>query len=341
MAKAVICTLLALALVMAGPPLVRYVETQIVAWQSSQGDMPSRQAAQAPSYTQQLASSGARDTLETTLYYRFAQTGTLGAQRATLDLRRDETVASLIVSQLIEGPVASHDKLSGLFPQGTRLLSATGDGSTAFVTLSSAFLGRPDGAPGDWEDIAVWQEEAALRRKLAVQSIVLSLTEDGRYQRVQLYVADSDDDLPQRISMYWFNWSDQTLTEASSVLGPCGRDETFLLTPRRALTMIMEAWQRSDWDALYALLSQGNEAMPSLSAFEAQMREIDEALLSYEVSEGTVSFDGQSATLVLDAQLRSAEGGDAQIIRESVPLTRVMDNWTMTIPTLLSLMIRD
>ena len=304
--------------------------------QGAQSGAPVRE--NAPSYSEQLASDGAQDTLETTLYYRFAQTQVLGAQRAVLDLRRDETVATLIVEQLIAGPDASHDRLGGLFPQGTQLLSATGDGTTAFVTLSSAFLGRPDGAPQDWEDLAVWQEEAALRRKLAAQSIVLSLTEGGRFQRVQLYVADSDDDLPRRIELYWF---DAVQTQAGPVLGPCGRDETFLLTPELALEMMMDAWQRGDWAALYALLAQGDEGLPSLSAFELQMQGIDATLLTYEVSGGSVSLDGRRATLVLDAQLRAGEGGDAQIIRESVPLTRVMDNWTMTPQTLLSLMVRD
>ena len=54
-----------------------------------------------------------------------------------------------------------------------------------------------------------------------------------------------------------------------------------------------------------------------------------------------MSFAGQTATLVLDAEIRSRDGGDAQIVRESVPLRRVQDNWAMDIGTLRSLMIRD
>ena len=45
---------------------------------------------------------------------------------------------------------------------------------------------------------------------MAFESIVLALTEDGRYQRVQLYVAGSDDDIPQRIPLYWFDRSRAT-----------------------------------------------------------------------------------------------------------------------------------
>jgi len=65
------------------------------------------------------------------------------------------------------------------------------------------------------------------------------------------------------------------------------------------------------------------------------------SLLEYSLTPGTVSFDGQSATIVLDAVVRSREGGDAQIVRESIPLVRVQDNWAMRTATLQSLMIRD
>ncbi|MDO5378603.1 MAG: GerMN domain-containing protein, partial [Clostridia bacterium] len=279
----------------------------------------------------------ASDQLDITLYYRFAQTNVLGAQREMLDIRREETVAHSIVSRLVEGPSVTHDRLSGVFPQGTRVISVSGEGSTAFVTLSRDFLGRPDGAPADWEDSPSWQEEAALRRWLAVQSLALSLTENGRYQRVQLYVAANDDDIPERIALAWF---DLTQEDMSVVLGPCGRDESMMLTPLGTMTMIMEAWAAKDWEAMRPLLAQeGN--LPSASELEAQAREADVSLLGYALSGGAPGMDGQRATVVLDAELHSVSGGDAQIVRESVPLVRQTDNWAIEPDVLLSLMIRD
>lgn len=288
----------------------------------------------APTAAGQLGEAIASDQLDITLYYRFAQTDVLGAQRETLDIRREETVAHSIVSRLVEGPSVTHDRLSGVFPQGTRVISVSGEGSTAFVTLSRDFLGKPDGAPADWEDLQSWQEEAALRRALAVQSLALSLTEKGRYQRVQLYVAASDDDLPERMQLCWFDPSED---DPGVMLGPCGRDESAVLTPLRAMTMIMEAWAAKDWEAMEPLLcAEGN-----LSDVERRAREADVSLLRYALSGGTVSMDGQSATIVLDAKLHSVSGGDAQIVREAVPLVRQADNWAIAPDVLLSLMIRD
>ena len=272
-----------------------------------------------------------------TLYFRFGETNLLGACSARLDMRREETVAASIVQSLLDGPDAAHDRLTALFPQGTTLIGVASEGATAFVTLSEAFLGIPDGAPSDWEDSAAWQKEATLRRRMAFESIVLALTEEGRYQRVQLYVAGSDDDIPQRIPLYWF---DQSATDINVMLAPCARDENAMLTPQRTLEQILEDWQKQDWGALYTFLLREEET-PTLSEFEEDMRQRDVALLSYELTSGTVSLNGETATVVLNAQIDAKDGGEAKLTRESVPLVRQDDNWCISRSTLESLMVRD
>lgn len=339
MKRIIVCCVLTLGLLVVCEPHVRQYLTDAAR------SLAGRQAAvrtgtdDTPSFSQQIGSHAVKDMLDVTLYYRFEKTKLLGAQRAQLDIRREETVATSIVQRLVNGPDVSHEKLAGVFPPGTEVISVTGEDTTAFVTLSMDFLGRPEGAPPDWEDSRVWQEEATLRRKMAVQSIVLALTEGGRYQRVQMYVAQSDDDIPQRIPMAYFDLSTE---DASLVLAASPRDEAAMLTPYHAMEMILDAWKAKDYPMLYTLLAPSQEEeMPTLSIFEAEMKKRDISLLSYAASEGTVSLDGKTATVVVDAQIRSSEGGDAQIIRESVPLIRVDDNWAIAENTLLSLMIRD
>jgi len=334
--KIIACAAVALALVAAGEPHVREKIVKAVS-----GVLHQQQTVQqaAPAFADQLGGVAASDMLDVTLYFRFGSTGLLGMERAQLDIRREETVAWSIVDRLLSGPSITHERLSGVFPQGTELISVSGEDTTAFVTLSSAFLGRPDGAPADWEDSADWRKEAALRRRLAAQSIVLSLTEGARYQRVQLYVADGDDEIPRRIPMAWF---DEDNGDMATVLAASPRDEGVMLTPGRAMDLILNAWRERDWAAMYPLLCAGEgDVLPALSVFEAEMSELGVMLLDSACSQGSVAFDGQSATIVLDASIRSAEGGDAEIIRESVALERTDDNWTMPFSTLLSLMIRD
>ena len=333
MKKAIACVALAAVFLVLGDAHVRSQLREALHSAEPQAQL------EEPVFSEQLGGHERTDMLEVALYYRFADTDVLGVERAQLDIRREETVATRIVQRLIDGPGVGHDRLGGLFPSGTRLISVTGEATTAFVTLSSEFLGRPDGAPADWEDSSSWQDETTLRRRLAVQSIALSLTEGGRFQRVQLYIADTDDDVPERVPLAYF---DRGTTDPALVLAACPRDEQAMLTPQRAMTLILEAWQAMDWARLYQLLApaQGG-VLPTLSVFEAAMRELDVALLEAETTPGTVSLDGQTATMVVTAQIRTRAGGDAQIVRESVPLLRLRDNWAIGEDTLRSLMIRD
>lgn len=336
MKKALICLLLTAALVIMGQ---RQVYESVTGYAMARFNPLRAQPEEETQASEPLfaeTESAAQDALDVTLYYRFADTDVLGMERAQLTVGREEIVARRIVQQLVAGPDAAHGRLTGVFPSGTKVLSVTEDGTTAYVTLSREFLGRPDGAPADWEDLAVWQEEATLRRWLAAQSIVCSLTEGGRCQRVQLYVADPEDDAPQRIPLVHF---DLSVTDISVVLAASSRDESAVLTPQRAMQMILDGWQRRDWETVYALLcADEGEKLPTLTAFEARMRGADVTLLTAEVSAGTVDVSGKTATLMLDGAARSASQGDVRMIRRAVPLVRTADNWAMRIGTLLSLM---
>lgn len=334
--KVVCCVLLALALVCMGKEMI--VDRIEAALECAMRPAAETQTAQIPSFSEQMGTQTASDMLDVTLYYRCAGTQLLSAQRAQLDIRREETIATSIVRRLIDGPQSTSGALEGVFPQGTTLVSAMAEGTTVHVTLSRQFLGKPDGAPTDWEDLTSWQEEARSRRMLAVQSLVLALTEDGRYQRVQVYVADHDDDVPERIPMAYFS---DDASAAGMVLAACSRDESFLLTPQRVLLRALACWQQREYAMLYAMLVSDREPLPTLAAFEAKMKELDVSLLDYEVTTGSVSYDGKRATLVLDAHIRTPDGGDATLSREAVALRRDEENWVMTYDTLLSLMVRD
>jgi len=155
MKKAILCVVLALLLIVLCEPHMRQAAVQF-AHERLDGDSGTQVSSQTPSFAEQLGSGEKADTLDVTLYYRFLDTSVLGAQRVELDLRREETIAMRIVEHLVEGPGIAHDRLRGVFPMGTQVISVTGEERTAFVTLNEAFLGKPDGAPADWEDLSVW-----------------------------------------------------------------------------------------------------------------------------------------------------------------------------------------
>ena len=336
MKKAWICLLLTAALVIFGQRQVRNSIVEYTVHTLGFGLLQQEEAPQAAEPLFDAPKSAAADSVDVTLYYRFADTSVLGAERAHLTVGREENVAWEIVRRLVAGPDAAHGRLSGVFPSGTQAYAVAQEDATVYVTLSREFLGKPDGAPADWEDLAVWQQEATLRRWLAAQSIVCALTENGRCQRVQLYVADEAGGVPVRIPLAYF---DLSVMDASVVLAASSREEAAILTAQRAMQMILDGWQQRDWETVYALLCADEGAqMPTLTAFEAQMADMDVTLLTAEVSTGTVDVSGQKATLMLDGAARSPEQGDLRMIRRAVPLERIADNWAMRMGTLLSLM---
>lgn len=331
MKKAIVCALAALALVAFAQPL----EERAKAWFAPNR----RNEPNAPGVTfeSQLGVKQESNLIDVTLYFRYGDTNLLGAVGAQLDMRREETVAQSIVEALLVGPDAAARPTERRFPTGDGSHFRAERGRYGVCHAEPRVSGHTERRAADWEDLEAWQTEATLRRRLAYESIVLALTEDGRFQRVQLYVAGGDDEIPQRIPLYWF---DRSVSDTGVMLAACARDEQAILTPKSALELMLAAWQKQDWEALYALVLREEET-PTLSGFESQMRETNVQLMTYESTSGTVSLNGQRATVVLDAAIHSDEGGDAQIVRESVPLIRQSDNWCVALATLESLMIRD
>ena len=72
-------------------------------------------------FESQLGVKQESNLIDVTLYFRYGDTNLLGAVGAQLDMRREETVAQSIVEALLVGPDAAHDRLSGVFPQGTEV----------------------------------------------------------------------------------------------------------------------------------------------------------------------------------------------------------------------------
>ena len=125
MKKAIACLLLALGFVAVLEPHVRSWMVNGVSGLLDTREKPVEER-QALPFSRQLGSSTRSDMLDVTLYFRFADTNVLGAQRAQIDIRRDETIATGIIQHLLDGPNTAHEHLAHVFPQGTELISVSG-----------------------------------------------------------------------------------------------------------------------------------------------------------------------------------------------------------------------
>ncbi len=205
------------------------------------------------------------------LWFRFGTEPCLAAEIRSISLTQTQSYPLALLTALLEGPSASATELNAVFPQGTRVLSVTQSGKTMFVTLSRHILNSYADEPADWRSHPAWAAEVPLRRQLAMQSIVATLTENCSVDQVIILVEQSGaatDSLRLRTGYY-------TLDGNTALADPLLRDESLLLTPARTAEVILQCWQEADWARLYLYVARTDPATgaqrPSESDFAAAM----------------------------------------------------------------------
>ena len=259
------------------------------------------------------------------LYFRYLDSSFLAPEARIVVVQRNESLEKAIVQALIAGPL--NTELSPLFPAGSEVVSTATQDGTLFVTLNDAFLGRYADEPGDIST-GHWKTEGPERRRLCLDAMAATLTEAGLCDRVQVLVLqDSGRQISMRLPSGFLTRSTDT-----DLLPPAVRDENVLLTPHNTAECILNAWLQQDWDtlALFSAHSPGEQSM--FEAFEAAG-----VLLGFDLSCGSVSYDGQNAVLTASLTLR----GDArESIVSSYPLRLIREEglWKMDYQALLAMM---
>jgi len=225
---------------------------------------------------------------ESVLWFRYGEEGLLGSETRELTVSRTESLAEPLLRTLLEGPSAASIELQGLFPQGTKLVSVAQSEGVIFVTLSHHILNVYPDEPENWRESPYWAVEAPLRRKLAMQSIAATLTENCGVQRVIILVADSktaSDSLRLKESYY-------LLSDSAAAADPLERDESLLLTPTRTAEIILQCWQEADWTRLYRYIARTDPATGAERPSEDAFREAVSALprlTDFTVSGGSMN----------------------------------------------------
>lgn len=233
-----------------------------------------------------------------TLWFRFGQEPFLVAEARQVPVSPTESYPMALLQALLQGPGAASTELNGLFPQGTKVLSVHQSDRLMFVTLSRHIMNGYADEPQNWREQPAWTMEVPLRRKLAMQSIAATLTENCEVDMVVILVEQSNtvtDSLRLRNSYYTLD-GDTTLAE------PLRRDEALLLTPARTAEVILECWQQSDWTRLYRYVARTDPATgmqkPEEAAFVQMMTERAH-LLRADVKGGSFSADAHTAVFTI------------------------------------------
>lgn len=274
---------------------------------------PAAGAGQALDYRPQQSQRARRTAV---LYFRYADTAWLGAE--TREITASETISfeHAAAQALVDGPGPLSGSLTPLFPPGAAVLSVQPQGDLLFVTFNEALLNRyaDESSLLPPQDMA----EAQLRRRLAMASLVNTLTERGEYRRVQVLVrAETAMRSSMRLAASYY------LEDSHALPDPLTRDEARILTPAAAARMALDAWQRRDWRALTELAGSARPAQNGIaSAFDRSPK-----LVAYALTPGTVSPDGQEAVVSATLDLTNQNGAVLHVPAFPLVLRRADGIW--------------
>jgi hypothetical protein len=158
-------------------------------------------------------------------------------------------------------------------------------------------MGRDADEPVDWQEYEYWLTEAPLRRRLCMQSIVATVTENCNVDQVQILVEQTGSVTGSlRLKQNYFLDD----SEDDVLVGPMTRSDDMLLNCEQSMHHFLSLLQAKDWEKLYRCLS-AYDAMtamerPSYNDFVAQMKALP-TLTEFSASTPTVSLDGQDAII--------------------------------------------
>ena len=253
-----------------------------------------------------------------TLWFRFGTEPLLAPETRELEVSPTAPFEQTLLQALTAGPAASSTELTALFPSGTRVLATHRQGRTLFVTLSRQIMNDFPDEPDNWAAQAAWAEEVPLRRRLAMQALAATATENCDVDQVVVLVEQTERGATslRLLESYY-----RTGADASALAAPLTREENALLTAQNTLRILLDCWQSQDWPRLYQWLARTDASTgaprPGYEAFAAQMAALP-ALTAWEISGGSVSADGQSAVF-------------------AVALTRLVDGQALEAPATLRL----
>lgn len=245
---------------------------------------------------------------EALLYYRCRNDACLIAENRTVSRTPSQSWEFAVVNELLSGPSGTAAGLTRLFPNGTRVLSAVKQGRTLFVTLSSELLsGYPD-EPIDWQEHDSWRRECPLRRRLCMQSLVATVTENCEIDQVQVLVQQgSVSHGSLRLKQNYFLDD----SEDSVLVGPMSRDASLLMGPDASMSLVLSAWRSRDWDRLYQWMvtrdPNSGTARPAQRDFTAQMEQLPH-IVNAQASAPSYTADGLVATFAVELELLQGDG---------------------------------
>lgn len=262
-----------------------------------------------------------------TLYFRYAQNpfgeALLCGEEQQIEVTANETLETAIVRALIMGPQGTEETPT-INPE-TKVVSVTKNKDCYFVLLSKEFL-EPFGVSQDLKNNPEALEQAMSNQKLAVYSIVNSLTELGTCSRIQILIDTDGTGNGQRVPRKDLGF---TGGNADQPIEPLGREGSLIRTPSKSLEEVLRLVMSGDFSSTYKRVAQTsaeNGETPGQDELKAMINGENSTISTYEILNETVSANGRAAVVTINVSVKYGTADGMELRKTLLPMKMVRED---------------
>jgi len=252
----------------------------------------------------------------TTLYFGMQNEGYLLSEERNVQLDPNQSHIYSVLKALIIGP--SKDNCKRLINSNTDILSVTTNNKYVYLSLSKEFLDVPSATEG-WQNNYIIADQVYRERRLAIYSIVNTLTVTGEFAYVQFFVDIDNDGVAERISRGDAGFvGDGNESEQLDMLV---REHGYIYSPSNAVRLAIDLIAKNQPKRLYDIISRTEEDVKTsyedfLSIFSQANCIIGDYSVDEEIS---VSNFGNTFTVMVDYAVKT-KGSNNAIIYNDIPV---------------------
>lgn len=262
-----------------------------------------------------------------TLYFRYSYSpfgeSLLCGEEQQIEVAANETLETAIVKALVIGPKGA-DETAVINPE-TKVLGVTRNKDCYFVLLSREFM-EPYGLAQDSLSDPEAVEEAMSNQRLAVYSIVNSLTELGTCSRVQILIDADGKGNGQRVSRKDLGF---TGSNADQPIEPLGRNGSVIRTPAKSLEELIKLIMNGDLSSAYKGVAENSDASgetPSQDELAAMISGKKSTISTYEILDETVAPNGRTAVVAINVSVKYGTGTGLELRRTLLPVKMIRED---------------
>ena len=198
--------------------------------------------------------------LKHSLYFGFMDEAYLVPELRKITQNANDTETYSVMRELILGP--THEKNQSLINSNTKVLDITTNNEYVYLSLSKEFLDVP-AAMGEWENDRITAALVHKQRRIALYSIVNTLTELQGCTYVQIYIDMDSDGTAEKVTRGQVGFIGDG--NENVYLDALARDHDYILTPANTVRLVMDLIAKNQPQRLYNLVYTADESGKDVS----------------------------------------------------------------------------